>query len=126
MISAITATAIFANIQQNESSTWSRAVVGAVAASTAAITAVQGWTAARIKTLNDQVVAFHKFHRKLQQDVEDARVIIDKDYATAVEEELRGVMASTITVSNRDWNKARREVLKEAKLVTIPKHASSA
>jgi len=125
VISAITATSVFVTLQQDTLSTWSRVVVGSVAALTAAITAIQGWSAARVKAINDQVSAFHKFHRKLQQDIEDSNKVLDDKYASDVEEELRGTMASMVGVSNRDWDKARKEVLKEAKEVSIPKHATS-
>jgi len=63
---------------------------------------------------NDQFVAFHELHRKIQRDVEArAATPLPAGYADDVEKQLRGIIASMVPVSRRAWNDAKRDVLTE-------------
>jgi hypothetical protein len=114
VLTAITAAEIFTKLQEDTVSTAARIAVGAVVLLATAITALQAWTGARIKGLNDQFLAFHELHRKIQRDVEArAATPLPAGYADDVEKQLRGIIASMVPVSRRAWNDAKRDVLTE-------------
>lgn len=112
VLSAITATEIFTSLQNEEFSITARVLVGVVMVLATAITALQAWTGSRIKALNDQANAFHKLHRKIQRDIE-THAAGSETYVNDVETELRGIMASMVSVSNAAWDHAKADVILE-------------
>lgn len=111
--SAITGTAVFATLQQDQVSTLARVVVGSVAAVTAVIAAVQGWAASRVRALTEQAQQFHSFHRDVARDIErlerDATPL-GETYADDIDKKLESITAGMIHVGNWAWDKAKAEV----------------
>ena len=112
VLSALTATAVFATLQ-NDDSTLARIAVAAVAMFTAGVTALQAWTASRIKALNDQARRFHELHRSVQQDLETRKDLSTPDYAAKIERDLNQITAGMSEPSNRDWREAKKEMRRD-------------
>jgi len=121
VISALTATTVFASLDGDQASTTSKAVVGSVAALVAVLAALQSWTSSRVKALVGQMNAFDRLHRRIERDIEnhsrpassDEYVSLDAEYAGEVRKQYLDLVSGMAQVSNRHWDRAKEDVLHE-------------
>ncbi len=118
LLSALAATAVFTNLEEDHVSTVAKVAVGSVAVLVALITALQSWTSGRTKELVGQMSGFDRLHRKIERDIENhSKPVSDNDYAAldrSYAEDIRQQYIDLVTgmsqVSNRHWDAAKRDV----------------
>jgi hypothetical protein len=110
IISAISGTAVFISIQENQVATWQKVAVGSVAIATAVIAALQNWVSTRVKGLKDQRDKFHELHRSIERDLEDGQKTFGSEYAKTVEAKLKDITAGMNDLSPGTWDKAKGEM----------------
>jgi len=121
VVSAVTATTVFANLGEDQVSTVAKVVVGSVAVLVAVLTALQSWTSSRVKTLVSQMNAFDRLHRKIERDIENHSrpptdkhyVALDAEYAGDVRKQYLDLVTGMALVSNRHWDSARADVQRD-------------
>ncbi|MCL3862967.1 hypothetical protein [Actinotalea sp. K2] len=122
LLSALSATAVFTNLQNDRVSTLAKALVGTVAVLAALVTALQSWTSARIKALTEQRNGFDELHTKITRDLEhhtrqpvdEGYVCIDDAYADGIRDTYKGLVAAMTPISNRFWDAASADVRRES------------
>jgi hypothetical protein len=119
VISAISGTAVFASLQADQIAAWEKITVGSIAVLTAATTALQGWTATRVKALKDQRDKFHQLHRRIRAEIAAAAMApFASDYAEKIEADLSNITAGMSDVTTGAWDKAKREMWKDMRKET--------
>ena len=114
VLTAVTAMELFRGLQDDTVSTTARVLVASVMVISTIITALQTWTATRIKSLDDQCQKFHALHRKIHKAVEQrGTTAITTDQVDEFEIELAGIRSGMVKLSNRAWDAARRDVRSE-------------